>query len=65
MKRFTTTDLLLLLVVLLWGINYSAVKVALREISPLALSTSRFILASGLIFLILIKKDPGFERGDI
>jgi drug/metabolite transporter (DMT)-like permease len=48
--RFTRTDALLLLMVLIWGANYSIVKSAFSEIDPQAFNSVRTMLAT-LIFL--------------
>ncbi len=45
----TKTDLTMLLVVLIWGANFSIVKAALTEIPPLAFATLRFASASVLL----------------
>ncbi|MEF3274584.1 MAG: DMT family transporter [Chloroflexus sp.] len=45
----TKTDLTMLLVVLIWGANFSIVKAALTEILPLAFATLRFASASVLL----------------
>ncbi|ACL26576.1 DMT family transporter [Chloroflexus aggregans] len=45
----TKTDLTMLLVVLIWGANFSIVKAALTEIPPLAFATLRFAGASVLL----------------
>jgi drug/metabolite transporter (DMT)-like permease len=45
-------DGLLLLTVLFWGVNFSAVKFALAEIPPLAFNGVRFVVASGTMFIL-------------
>ncbi|MEE2636439.1 MAG: DMT family transporter [Acidobacteriota bacterium] len=45
-SRVGATDGLLLLVVTLWGSNFSVVKVAIEEIPPLAFNGLRLVLAS-------------------
>ena len=45
--------LLLLLMVVIWGANYSLIKVVLRELPPPAFNALRLIVASG-VFLILL-----------
>lgn len=39
------TDLLMLVVVVIWGINFSVVKLALEQFPPLVFSALRFVLA--------------------
>jgi drug/metabolite transporter (DMT)-like permease len=51
--RFSRHDGLLLLMTVIWGVNYSIVKVALREIPPLAFNSLRLGLAS-LFFLLTL-----------
>jgi len=48
-----TTLLGLLVVALIWGGNFSVIKVALTELSPAALNALRFPLASALLVAIL------------
>ena len=38
-----------LLCVVVWGVNYPATKIAYRELSPLAYTGWRFLLAAALI----------------
>jgi len=47
--RFTSHDLGMLVVSLLWGGNFAASKFALGQLSPLAFSSLRFAVASGLL----------------
>jgi drug/metabolite transporter (DMT)-like permease len=47
------TDLAMLLVVLIWGVNFSVVKIALAEFPPLAFASLRFAVAGGLLWLIM------------
>ena len=49
---FTGTDGLLALMVLLWGVNYPVIKLAMREIDPLAFNAVRFVLASSSLAAI-------------
>ncbi len=51
--RFSGHDALLLLMTVIWGVNYSIVKVALRQIPPLAFNSLRLALAS-LLFLVAL-----------
>ncbi len=60
-------DLAILVLVLIWGTNFSVVKVALRELSPLAFNALRFILASSILFVFLhpTRATLNIERRDI
>ncbi len=48
-----STDLLMLLAVLIWGINFTAVKVSLNWMAPLAFNGTRFALATVVTFAVL------------
>jgi drug/metabolite transporter (DMT)-like permease len=48
------TRLALLALILIWGSNFSLVKLALRDLAPLAFTTLRFILASGVLWVFLM-----------
>jgi drug/metabolite transporter (DMT)-like permease len=57
--RLTRTDGLLVLMTVIWGANYSIVKVALDDIPPLAFNSLRLGLASLLFLLTLaIRRRP-------
>jgi drug/metabolite transporter (DMT)-like permease len=47
------TRLALLALILFWGANFSLVKLALRDLSPLAFTSLRFLLASGVLWVFL------------
>lgn len=53
MFRISRIDLLLLLMVLIWGTNYSIVKHAFREVDPQAFNAGRMAIAS-VLFLAFI-----------
>ena len=53
----TTPALGLLLVVLIWGGNFTATKLAFSDISPLAFTAVRFALGSVLMWLVLARKE--------
>jgi len=47
------TDLALLALSVIWGVNFSVIKIALREFEPLAFNALRFVLASSTLFVFL------------
>lgn len=49
---FTPTDALLVLMVLVWGLNYIVLKAVLREIAPYAFNAVRFTIAAVALILI-------------
>jgi len=55
---FTRYDAGLLLVALIWGANFSAIKYALAEVPPLAFSAIRFVLASVLFWVVVRLLEP-------
>jgi drug/metabolite transporter (DMT)-like permease len=62
----TTAHAALLLMVLIWGLNFPIAKAALSELSPLAFNALRFPLAA-LVVLAALRRRGGFlwpERGD-
>ncbi len=59
-KKFGSTDVLMLLAILLWAVNFSFVKIALRELSPLGFNGIRLLFASVVLFLILVLSGESF-----
>lgn len=52
------TDLGLVTLCLIWGVNFSVIKVVLAEIEPLAFNAFRFPIASATLFLLLRCRGP-------
>jgi len=65
--RFSAVDIMLLGMSFVWGINFSVVKTALTDLSPLSFNSLRFGLASLFILALLwvIERDLSFRREDI
>lgn len=65
--RFSTIDIMLIVMSLVWGINFSVVKTALTVLSPLSFNAIRFSLASLLMLALLwvIERDLSFRREDL
>ena len=57
-------DVLLLLMTLIWGTNFSIVKPAFQEVDPQAFNAVRMSLAS-VVFLAIMKIVPRFTTSDI
>lgn len=51
------TDVTMIAVVMIWGLNFSAMKIGLREIPPLAFAGLRFAGASVLLWLLLVWRE--------
>jgi len=66
-RRVTSTDLIILSVVIIWGLNFTIVKFALQSLSPLTFNTLRFSMATVLLLLItrLRGESFGFGRQDL
>jgi drug/metabolite transporter (DMT)-like permease len=52
--RVTVTDLLLLLMALIWGVNFAVVKYATGQIAPLAFNSLRVVLAIVVLAGIIV-----------
>ncbi|MEN6559237.1 MAG: DMT family transporter [Acidobacteriota bacterium] len=66
-SRMGRTDLLMLLVVLLWAVNVSVIKIGLRSLSPHAFNAARLVLAALAYAVVLAVRParPGrSRRGD-
>jgi drug/metabolite transporter (DMT)-like permease len=60
----TATDFGLLGLALIWGVNFSVMKVTLTELDPLALNALRFPLAAGALWIALRgRPGPPMPRG--
>jgi drug/metabolite transporter (DMT)-like permease len=65
-SRRASIDALLLLMVLLWGANYSVVKVVLREMPPQVFNGVRLIVASALFLAAIGARGwPALARRDL
>jgi drug/metabolite transporter (DMT)-like permease len=53
-RRFSSVDLLLLLMTLIWGTNYSIVKRAFLQIDPQAFNAMRMVIASALFLAVIV-----------
>ena len=59
-KKFGRSDILILVAMLLWAVNFSIVKISLREFSPFGFNGIRLFLASLILTAILVLKEGGF-----
>lgn len=58
-QKLGTTDFYMLLAVVIWALNFSFVKIALREFSPLGFNGIRLVFASLVLLLILLASKEG------
>jgi drug/metabolite transporter (DMT)-like permease len=65
--KLGVTDLYMLMVVLFWALNFSVIKIALQDFTPLAFNGIRMILASAALVFILAatKKGLGVEKKSV
>ncbi|MCU0236839.1 MAG: DMT family transporter [Acidobacteria bacterium] len=65
--KLTSNDLLMLLVVTIWALNLSLVKIALVEIPPLPYNGIRLLLAAAILLalLLLTEKNLRLRRQDV
>jgi drug/metabolite transporter (DMT)-like permease len=65
--KLSLSDGLMLLVVMIWAVNLSLVKIALAEIPPLPYNGIRLLLASAVLFFWLLasEKNLRFARPDL
>jgi drug/metabolite transporter (DMT)-like permease len=59
-KRYVT-DLLMLSVVLIWGCNFSVMKIAYRSFHPISFNAVRFVIASLIIAFVMKRRGPIFR----
>ncbi|MGD2294573.1 MAG: DMT family transporter [Candidatus Aminicenantes bacterium] len=66
-KKFGVSDILMLLAIGLWAVNFSFVKVALRELSPMGFNGIRLAFASLLLvsFLAISRENFSVTKGDM
>ena len=55
------TDVTLFSIAVIWALNFSVVKASLSEIDPYSFNSIRFLLAAGLIWLIILWKKAWFS----
>ena len=60
-KGFGTTDILMLSAILCWALNFSFIKIALREFSPLGFNGIRLFIASIILIIALFVSREGFS----
>ena len=56
-------DLAILVLVVIWGVNFSVVKASLEQFEPLAFNGLRFVLGA-LLLLPFVLRGPGLRRFD-
>lgn len=67
MRTRPSAELTLLVTVLIWSGNFTAVKVGVTDIAPLAFSVVRFALGAAVTMAVVVGREgwPRFERRDL
>ncbi|MGZ6297740.1 MAG: DMT family transporter, partial [Candidatus Limnocylindrales bacterium] len=67
MRTRPSAELALLLTVLIWSGNFTAVKVGVTDIAPLAFSVVRFALGASVTVAVVVWREgwPRFQRRDL
>lgn len=60
-SRIPLTDVTLFSIAVIWALNFSVVKASLSEIDPYSFNSIRFIMATGLIWVIILWKRAWFS----
>jgi drug/metabolite transporter (DMT)-like permease len=64
MTRFSRLDFLLLLMVGIWGANFSAIKLALRDFPEVSFNALRLILAGAVFFVAILRLQRQAARAE-
>ena len=66
-ENIGTSDLYMLLIILIWAVTFSFIKIALKEFSPLAFNGIRMAVASVFLVLVLFitKQGLGIPKKDL
>jgi drug/metabolite transporter (DMT)-like permease len=66
-KKFQLSDVLMLVVVLIWAVNYSLIKIALKEIPPLPFNGIRLLLSSAVlvVWFLITERDFRIQKEHI
>jgi drug/metabolite transporter (DMT)-like permease len=59
-NAFGTTDVLLVLVTTIWGLNYVVSKISLSEMNPMVFNSLRFIIGAVICWIILLFRETNF-----
>lgn len=60
-KRNFPIDLVLICVTIIWGFNFTVVKISLQEMSPFTFNAIRYFLAILTMWIILIRSNQSFS----
>src|SRR5688500_2304378 len=57
-RRRLIANIALLVMTIIWAVNFSVAKIALRHLTPLAFNALRFPLAAAALYILLRRKGP-------
>lgn len=57
-KEHMLANLAMLITVFFWGISFISIKIAVSEVPPITMALIRFIIASGLLLVVLHRLEP-------
>ena len=57
-RRRVVANVALMIMTIIWAVNFSVAKIALGRISPLAFNALRFPMAAGALYVLLRRKGP-------
>ncbi len=60
-ERFGSIDLALILMTVIWGANFTAIKYSLEDLLPLSFNGLRFVIAATIMFFVMIVSGRGFR----
>lgn len=61
LKKNLLTDLSLLFLAIIWGLNFTVIKASLAEIDPYSFNSIRFVLAALFMWTIIAKRKSWFK----
>lgn len=60
-ERFGSIDLALILMTVIWGANFTAIKYSLEDLLPLSFNGMRFVIAATIMFFVLMLSGRSFR----
>jgi len=66
-KSNVLANLAMLVLVILWGVSFSIIKIVVNEVPPITLAEIRFLIATMILFTVLKKVEPSakVEKADL
>ncbi|MDF2569315.1 MAG: DMT(drug/metabolite transporter) superfamily permease [Sporomusa sp.] len=66
-RTYLIANLMMFVTIILWGISFISIKIAVAEVPPVTMALLRFVIASVMLWVLLKKIEPEakIDRGDI